>query len=395
MENWIGVYYTAWAIWQYNPGGAFLLSADPGAMYRGSRWRDHSGGFIGGMMSLRDRTLLLVAFLLIFTVFVTTLALSWALRQALMEQAEASGKVVAQLLATSAGYSQHVPAVVERIVGEQIATAAGQSETGAGVLQSALQEIDRNLGLQRVIDRLVGSGDVLAAYVVDSQAGILAVSVLPGSAASTELSPADRALLQAALEQRQVQASLSLDEAAPSYSLLDVAAERIRTIGLLGKSLLRVAAPVGDLQGQLVGAVLVYLPTDRVQIALVRQLQIALVVAAFTLIYGFEASIVWSRRVTRPLRQLKQAALDVEVGQFDPKSLVRIEKRRDELGQLARTFSRMAVEVQAREQRLKDQVQVLRIQIDEARRDREVTEITDTEYFRKLQARAQALRARK
>jgi nitrate/nitrite-specific signal transduction histidine kinase len=91
---------------------------------------------------------------------------------------------------------------------------------------------------------------------------------------------------------------------------------------------------------------------------------------------------------------MKQAALDVEAGKFDPKSLEKIGKRRDELGQLARTFSRMAIEVQAREARLKEEVQVLRIEIDEVRKQRAVAEITETDYFQKLQARAQEMRTR-
>ncbi len=349
-------------------------------------------------MSLRDRTLLLIAFLLIFTVFVATLALSWALRQALLDQAEANGKMIAQLLATSAGYSAQVPQEVERAIDLQMAgesTGPGGQATGkvdAGLLAVVRRAIEAGLGQQRMTDRLVGGGDLLAAYVVDQQIQPVAVSVLPGSPLSAELRPSDRALLKGVLEQGRADADISLASMAPNESLLQVAAERIRTIGLLGESVLRVAAPVMDGQGQPAGAVLIYLPTDQVQVALLRHLQVAAVVAAFTLIYGIEASIVWSRRVTRPLTQLKQAALAVEAGEFDPKSLAKMEKRRDELGQLTRTFSRMAVEVQAREQRLKDQVQVLRIQIDEARRDREVTEITETEYFRKLQARADALR---
>jgi phosphoglycerate-specific signal transduction histidine kinase len=66
--------------------------------------------------------------------------------------------------------------------------------------------------------------------------------------------------------------------------------------------------------------------------------------------------------------------------------------RSDELGRLARVFQRMAVEVQAREQRLKQQIQELRIEIDEVKKAQQVAEITETDYFYQLKQRAKDLR---
>ncbi len=54
-----------------------------------------------------------------------------------------------------------------------------------------------------------------------------------------------------------------------------------------------------------------------------------------------------------------------------------------------------AREVQAREQRPQRQVQKLRIEVDEAKRAREVAEITGTEYFRNLQEQARRLRPKR
>ena len=54
----------------------------------------------------------------------------------------------------------------------------------------------------------------------------------------------------------------------------------------------------------------------------------------------------------------------------------------------------MAVEVRSREERLKQQVQELRIQIDATKHAREVAAITETDYFRDLQAKARTLRAK-
>jgi two-component system cell cycle response regulator len=86
------------------------------------------------------------------------------------------------------------------------------------------------------------------------------------------------------------------------------------------------------------------------------------------------------------------AAAAVEAGEFTLASLDEVAARPDALGQLGRVFQRMAREVYAREQSLKQQVQELRIQIDEAKKAREVAEITESDYFRQLKERAQHLR---
>jgi DNA-binding response OmpR family regulator len=87
------------------------------------------------------------------------------------------------------------------------------------------------------------------------------------------------------------------------------------------------------------------------------------------------------------------AAAAVESQTFDPTLLTGVATRPDALGQLARVFQRMAGEVYAREERLKQQVQELRIEIDEAKKAREVAELTDTDYFRSLQEKARQMRA--
>ena len=91
--------------------------------------------------------------------------------------------------------------------------------------------------------------------------------------------------------------------------------------------------------------------------------------------------------------RLTTAAAAVEAGEFSSDTLDIVAARPDALGQLGRVFQRMAREIYAREQSLKQQVQELRIQIDEAKRAREVAEITESDYFRKLKERAQHLRS--
>lgn len=96
----------------------------------------------------------------------------------------------------------------------------------------------------------------------------------------------------------------------------------------------------------------------------------------------------------KDVAQVTSAAAAVEADQFDAETLAGVVKRPDELGQLARVLQRMAREVAAREEQLKKQIQVLRIEIDQANKTRQVSEITDTEYFQDLQKKAKALRYR-
>jgi uncharacterized protein len=86
------------------------------------------------------------------------------------------------------------------------------------------------------------------------------------------------------------------------------------------------------------------------------------------------------------------AAAAVEAGIYEPESLDEVARRTDALGQLTRVFQRMAREVHGREQRLRQQVERLRIEIDEAKLAREVSAITESDYFKSLTLKARQLR---
>jgi DNA-binding response OmpR family regulator len=96
----------------------------------------------------------------------------------------------------------------------------------------------------------------------------------------------------------------------------------------------------------------------------------------------------------RNVDRVTAAAAAVEAGKFDVATIEGVAQRSDELGQLARVFGRMAREVHAREQRLKQEVRQLRIEIDETRTARQVAEITETDYFQDLQKQVDKLRFR-
>ena len=100
-------------------------------------------------------------------------------------------------------------------------------------------------------------------------------------------------------------------------------------------------------------------------------------------------------RYLNDVDRLTSAAAAVESGQFAAGMLADVEERTDALGQLARVFGRMAGQVAAREAQLRREIQTLRIEIDETQKARQVSEITETEYFQALQHKARALRERR
>ena len=96
----------------------------------------------------------------------------------------------------------------------------------------------------------------------------------------------------------------------------------------------------------------------------------------------------------RHVAAVTDTAAAVEGGRFELSGLHGVAERTDGLGQLARVFERMIQEVQQRELKLKEQVQQLRIEIDQSRKERQVAEITETDYFYQLQQKAANLRQR-
>ncbi len=99
-----------------------------------------------------------------------------------------------------------------------------------------------------------------------------------------------------------------------------------------------------------------------------------------------------ARGLSRPIVAITHAAAALEQGRFDARALAPIARRPDELGQLARVFRQMGVEVQQREERLQQRVQELKIEIDQSRRERQTRQIVDTEFFQDLQARVTKFR---
>lgn len=87
------------------------------------------------------------------------------------------------------------------------------------------------------------------------------------------------------------------------------------------------------------------------------------------------------------------AAESIQAGDYDVSSLEPVAGRADRLGALARVVVEMAGEVEARESDLRRQVADLRIEIDHSQLRRRVTEVTDSERYRRLAEQAGELRS--
>lgn len=97
----------------------------------------------------------------------------------------------------------------------------------------------------------------------------------------------------------------------------------------------------------------------------------------------------------RPVRALMQAARELKEGQFDQIDLGSLARKQDEFGRLAQVFEEAVGQVREREGRMKQAIQELRLEIDRDQEARQVSEITETDYFHSLRRRSLELRAKK
>lgn len=114
-------------------------------------------------------------------------------------------------------------------------------------------------------------------------------------------------------------------------------------------------APILDKDGKTVAIVGVDMYADEV-IAIqthIRNISFLVFLIAFASV--FIAVILISGAITRPLSQITDAARLLENDEpYDPKMLEKMERGTDELGVLAHVFNEMAIQIQQREQNLKE-----------------------------------------
>ncbi len=149
---------------------------------------------------------------------------------------------------------------------------------------------------------------------------------------------------------------------------------------------------------EIVAAQIIYVPAGEVFSTALSSFGI--VMAIYVLIFGLvilSINYLLRRYVISPVGVVGGVAQKISTDQvestdIESTELIQVTHRADELGYLAKVFQTMAREVFARTQKLKQQVQNLRIEIDEIRRKQEVEQVVETDFFKDLQTKAGEMR---
>ncbi len=153
--------------------------------------------------------------------------------------------------------------------------------------------------------------------------------------------------------------------------------------------------PIRNSKGEKVGAIGVDFEAgyvDEVKQAIRESVWIAFGITYATL---FILVFLISGALTRPIIGLTKAAECIGEGDYD-QDLSHLTKGRfpDEIETLAEVFEIMVSKVYQREQTLIRQVEELKIEIDEVKRRKQVSEIVESDFFQDLQAKARRMRSR-
>ena len=186
-----------------------------------------------------------------------------------------------------------------------------------------IEELRDRLGLNHLLEDLLEGGGIDAIWVLSDGLRTLAFSAAPGLDVGDGPDGDERALIARALREGRSQSMFSGD-------------------------VLKVAAPIAEHGEPVAGAALVYFPLDVLNATLMRDRLLSVLVAAIVLALGILASVMVGRRLTGPVMRVSEAAAAFEAQRFAPAALAEVCGRGDELGNLARVFTRMAGEVQAR-----------------------------------------------
>jgi HAMP domain-containing protein len=155
--------------------------------------------------------------------------------------------------------------------------------------------------------------------------------------------------------------------------------------------------PIHNSAGAVVGALGVDFPRDYVD--QVQSEILNAVVPAFALTYLFLFVTVWliARTIATPISRLTRIAERIGEGDYeqDFSRVSLVSGVRDEIDTLGDVFQIMIEKVAKREEKLKQQVADLQIQIDHSKRDEQVKEIVDNDFFQSLQSKAFEMRSRR
>lgn len=153
--------------------------------------------------------------------------------------------------------------------------------------------------------------------------------------------------------------------------------------------------PIKDPSGKIVGVLGADIEADYV--SQVRQQIRDRVFISFAVTYGTLFSLVYlmSGILTQRLKHLAEAAAKIGEGDYNQDlSPLTAGNSSDEISKLANVFDIMMLKVRRREETLKQQVSELKIEIDQVKRQKQVNEIVDSEFFQDLVVQAKKLRGK-
>ena len=146
-------------------------------------------------------------------------------------------------------------------------------------------------------------------------------------------------------------------------------------------------SPLRNTNGEVVGGLAIYIDAgwtvERLQ-TLSNDL-LFIFAGIFALITIFVLSI--THRAMRELGTFKEASVRVSNANYTP-IVLNPRKFEDELSILADMFNTMVDKVEQREEDLQTQVEELKLQIDNEKREKDVKEIVDSQFFKDLKQRA-------
>jgi methyl-accepting chemotaxis protein len=153
-------------------------------------------------------------------------------------------------------------------------------------------------------------------------------------------------------------------------------------------------APIKNSAGEVVSGLVIYLNASWVTEGL-QDLSITLL-GVFVGIYILIALLVWliTRNATSQLEELKAAASRVADGNYTHITL-KSHSIGDEVSTLTELFNIMLDKVRGREENLKQEVVQLKIEIDQVKREKQVKEIVDSDFFSDLKSKSETMRKRR
>jgi len=183
-----------------------------------------------------------------------------------------------------------------------------------GYHATLLQQLRQRMGLTRLVNQLVSEGSVIAIRVLDKSMITVDYAERVGDAKLPEPTDSELANILSLAKQGQTQSFLE-------------------------GSLLNVVAPIGDEGGELKGgAILVTLPTDRVQADIREETQLAMAVSALVFLLGSAIAIFGAKTIARPIVYLTDMTRRIAGGDFNQRIDI---PAKNEIGTLAASFNEM------------------------------------------------------